>query len=157
MNPHDSDKLEAAIHGVLRRLPDRKAPAGFEGRVLAELARRAALPWWRKSFAHWPSFVRMGFVAGSAVAALALVYGLFALGGSRGALQVAGGISNSLAWIAFARDIVSTFDGKVRMLIAAVPPLWLYGAAGTVAICYAALAAIGAATYRAVTFARQTS
>lgn len=157
MNPNETDNLEAAIHRVLRKLPDRKAPAGLEGRVLAEIARRAALPWWRKSFAFWPASVRMGFVACSALAGLVLAYGLFTLSGSQSALKVAGGISSSLAWFDLARSIVAALDGKVRMLIAATPPLWLYGAAGAIAVSYAALAAIGAATYRAVTFARQTS
>ncbi len=157
MNPYNSDKLEAAIHGVLRRLPDRKAPAGLEGRVFAELARRAALPWWRKSFSHWPSTVRMGFVAGSVLAGLLMVLGLITLSGTQSAHQVSGSIANSLAWLTFARDLVSTTEGKARILLAATPSVWLYGAVGTVAVCYAALAAIGAATYRAVTFARQAS
>ena len=58
---------------MLRNLPDRKAPAGLEARVLAEISRRAALPWWRKSFAHWPVAVRLGFLILSArVAAVAV-------------------------------------------------------------------------------------
>ena len=156
MNTNESEKLEAAIHRVLRSLPDRKAPAGLEGRVLAELSRRAALPWWKKSFAYWPSAVRAGFFAGSAIAAGLVVTGLIYAGQSRGAHALAGSVSNSIAWLVFARDMVATVNDKVRMLIAAIPPLWLYGVVGTIAVCYAALAAIGAATYRALSFARQT-
>jgi hypothetical protein len=157
MNPLDSQKLEAATHALLRGLPNRKAPSGLEARVLAELARRAALPWWRKSFAHWPSAARMLFLAGSALAGLAAVYLLVTVMATRGGHQVEGSISNSLAWLLMARDVVAAFDGTARRLLAAVPPLWLYGVAGGIAACYAALAAIGAATYRAVTFARQSS
>ena len=145
------------MHAVLRRLPDRKAPSSLEGRVLAELSRRAALPWWRKSFAHWPSAVRLSFVLCSALAAFLGVSGLVALAGTQGAHQVTGNISNSLAWLILARDVVASFDGKARQILAAVPPLWLYGVAGGIALCYAALAAIGAATYRAITFSRQTT
>ena len=45
--------------------------------------------------------------------------------------------------------MVAKLNANVRMLIAAIPPLWLYGIVATVAASYAALAAIGAATYRA--------
>jgi len=156
MNPNESDKLEAAIHRVLRSLPDRKAPASLEGRVLAELSRRAALPWWRKSFASWPSAVRVFFFAGSAVAAGLLVTGLLYAGRSSGAHAFAGSVSNSVAWLVLARDLADKTSASVRMLIAAIPPVWLYGVIATIVACYAALAAIGAATYRAVSFARHT-
>lgn len=156
MNTNESEKLEAAIHRVLRGLPDRKAPAGLEGRVLAELGRRAALPWWRKSFAHWPSAVRVGFFVGSAVAAAFAVTGLFYALQSRGAHELAGGVSNSIAWLVLGRDMVAKLNANVRTLIAAIPPLWFYGIIATIGVSYAALAAIGAATYRAVSFARQT-
>jgi len=157
MNPHDSERLEAAIQGVLRGLPDRKAPSGFEARVLAELARRAALPWWRRSFSHWPSAVRAGFYLGSALAAYLLVRGLFAFGSSQSAHQLAGGLSTSFAWLVLARDVLASLDRTARLLLSAINPLWLYGAAALIAACYAALGAIGAAAYRTVSLARQNS
>ena len=42
--------------------------------MLAELARRAALPWWRKSFAHWPMAARAAFVVLGAGIAAAFVF-----------------------------------------------------------------------------------
>ena len=51
MNP---DELERFIHQTLRALPDRKAPGTLEARVLAEVERRAAIPWWHKSWSYWP-------------------------------------------------------------------------------------------------------
>jgi hypothetical protein len=124
---------------------------------MAELARRAALPWWRKSFAHWPSAARLVFVAVSALACVAVVSVLVALVGSQGGHRVEGSISSSFARLLLVRDVFTSFDGTARRLIAAVPPLWLYGTAACVAAFYGALAAIGAATCRAVSFARQTS
>ena len=156
MNSNNNEKLEASIHRILRGLPDRKAPAGLEGRVLAELGRRAALPWWRKSFVHWPAAVRAMFFGASAVAAALVVGGVIMLGQSRGAHDLAGGVASTFAWLVFARDMVVTLNDKVRVLVAAIPPLWLYGVVGTIAVCYAALAAIGAATYRTLSLGRQT-
>jgi hypothetical protein len=157
MNPEDSDKLEASIHRVLRSLPDRKAPAGLEARVLAEIGRRASLPWWRKSFAYWPSAVRAGFFVCSGLAAAALVTGLFVLSQSPGAHEVASGISSARAWIVIGRDLYAAAGAKASSLLAHVPALWLYGGAATIALCYAAVAAAGAATYRALSAGRQAT
>jgi hypothetical protein len=156
-NPNDPARLEAAIHGLLRSLPDRKAPSGLEARVLAEIGRREALPWWHRSYAHWPVAVRGGFFVGSAVCAALLVAVLISLGRSTGARELAGGVSQPFAWFGMARDMVTSFDASIRRLIAAIPPFWLYGVVGSVAIAYAALAAIGAAAYRALAYGRQNT
>jgi hypothetical protein len=155
MNPQDQDKLEASIHRVLRGLPDRKAPSSLEARVLAELSRRASLPWWRKSFAHWPSAVRGCFFVVAALAATLVVAGCFVLGHSSGASQVTSGIASSRAWFVVGRDIVDAGAFRVKTFLAGIPPLWLYGGAATLALCYAAVAAAGAATYRALSLSRQ--
>jgi hypothetical protein len=157
MSPNNADKLEAAVHRALRSVPDRKAPSGLEGRVLAELGRLNALPWWRRSFAHWPLAARVVFFAGSAIAAALVVNALIMVGFSNVAHDLAAGVSQRLAWVSFARDISAAIGVKVRLVIGAIPALWLYGAVAAVALCYATLAAIGAAAYRAVSFARQTS
>jgi hypothetical protein len=157
MNPHDPDRLEARIHGVLRQLPPRKAPAGLEARVLAEISRRAALPWWRKSFAHWPAAVRAGFFVVSALAAALAVAGLYVLSQTSGAHQVAGAVSAVNAWIVIARDVVAVGGNKVRSFLSAIPSVWLYGGAAAIALCYASVAALGATAYRALSVGRQTS
>jgi hypothetical protein len=155
MNPDDQDKLEASIHRVLRRLPDRKAPFSLEARVMAELGRRAALPWWRKSFAHWPAAVRAVFFLVAGLAAALVVAGIFVLGQSTGAHKLTAGVSTSYAWLTLARDVVAAGAYKVKSLTASVPPLLLYAGAATLALCYAAVAAAGAATYRALVTGRQ--
>jgi hypothetical protein len=156
MNSDDPKKLEARINRVLRSLPDRKAPSGLEARVLAELSRRAALPWWRKSYAHWPAAARAVFFVGSALAAALVISGLIMLVQSRGANELASSVATSFGWLFLARDSAASLYGMARMLLAAAPPLWLYGGLATVAACYAALAAIGAATYRTLSFGQPT-
>lgn len=157
MNEHTPDKLEAAIDRVLRSVPDRRAPSGLEGRVLAEIARRAALPWWRKSYANWPASVRAVFFVGSALAAALLVSGLFLLMRSAGAAGLESGVSEPFAWVRSARDLVASAGSNLRSVAAAVPSLWFYGILGTIAACYMLLAAIGATAYRALSFGRAHS
>ena len=78
--PISPEEIEKRIHQALLALPEIPAPPGLEERVLAELARRARLPWWRRSYAHWPVAVRAGFLALSGAAAAVLVAGLVWLG-----------------------------------------------------------------------------
>ena len=74
MTPNDSEKLERLIQSAVKGLPLRQAPRSLELKVLAEIERRSALPWWHKSFAHWPTAVKIGFfVTSGAVAAAATV------------------------------------------------------------------------------------
>jgi len=127
----------------------------MELRILAELSRRAALPWWRKSYAYWPLAFRATFFVGSAVAAALLVSGLIALGRSTGGQDLAGGVAQPFAWLSSGRSLVESINANFRQLIAMIPPVWLYGVVGTIALCYAALAVIGAAAYRALSFGRQ--
>ena len=61
MSPYDERNLERLVHQALGDLPRRPAPITLEARVQAEVARRAARPWWRKGFAHWPGPARAGF------------------------------------------------------------------------------------------------
>jgi len=155
MSTNDPEKLEAAIDRALRSVPDRRAPAGFERRVLAELGRRSALPWWRKSFAHWPAAFRAVFFAGSALAGALLVAGLMALGRSSGASELAGSVTERFGWLVLAREIVASAGDRILLLVGGAYSVWLYGAVGLVVAGYAALAAIGAAAYRALSFGRQ--
>jgi hypothetical protein len=157
MNPNNPEKLEAAIHRALRSIPDRQAPSRLEGRVLLELNRRAALPWWRRSFAYWPTSVRVIFFVGSAVAAAIVVVGLVQLGASNGAEQLATGFAGRLAWVTTSRNIVEAIASKCLLVMRTIPPVWLYSAAGAVAFCYAALGALGAAFYRTLSFGRPSA
>jgi hypothetical protein len=157
MNANDPQDLEAKMHRVLHGLPNRKAPSGLEGRILAELSRRAALPWWKKSFAHWPSSVRLAFLALSVVAAALLAFGVYQLANSSGARALAGGVSSGYGWFIVARDVASAAGDRVRMLLASIPPVLLYGGAALIALSYACVAALGAATLRALVGSRQNS
>jgi hypothetical protein len=158
MNPNNNpEKLEAAIQRALRSIPDRQAPSRLEGRVLLELNRRAALPWWRKSFAYWPNSVRAVFFVGSAAAAAVVVVGVVQLGVTSGTSQLVTGFVDRFAWVATSRNIAEAIGTKFLLVISAIPPVWLYSAAGSVAFCYAALGALGAAFYRTLSFGRTSA
>jgi len=141
-----SDPLEQLLDRTLRPLPLRRAPPTLQSRVLEELQRRASLPWWRRSFAHWPSAARAGFV----LVCLALV-GMVILGGDWTAatvqsLHASGALSLPLGRQALA---VMTAAAELMTLFArAVPSAWIYAGLGAGAVLYAALFGLGAAAYR---------
>jgi hypothetical protein len=144
MNPnHDShEQLARAIDQTLRALPPRRAPFSLEQRVRAEIARRAALPWWRRSFAGWPLPVKAAFLTLSAAMICALVV-------VSGALPRPGGaLAAPLAWLDAGLAIARAIGGAGETVLRSLPPLWLYGGLAFCAAAYAALMGLGAATWR---------
>jgi hypothetical protein len=133
-----NDSLEGLLERTLHELPLRRAPPTLESRVLCELQRRAALPWWRRSFAHWPLAARAVFVV--------ICGALIRLAFLGGAAAVAGALS--LSW---AREIgvLMASGGNLATLLARTLPLsWLYEGIAACAVLYAVLFGLGAAVYR---------
>ena len=102
------DDLEKLIHGTVRDLPPRRAPRTLELRVLAELERRAAQPWWHKSYAHWPSPVRAGFLVFASVVAAGFVAVLFAAVHRVDPAQIATALSERFEWLAIGRRLAES-------------------------------------------------
>ncbi len=152
--PPDPDPLESIIHRTLRALPDRPAPRSLESRVLAEIARRAALPWWRKSFAHWPLGARAVFlVALAGVVKLVLLGAVWAMAGFDVA-QFREAFATQFTWMEAGLTVVRAIADSCEIIGRSIPPLWLYGAVAVVAGTYAALFGLGAAAYKALRSSR---
>ncbi len=139
-------RLERLLDRTLHGLPVRRAPATLESRVLAELARRAALPWWRRSFVHWPQAARAVFASMCLIlAGLAFAAGGWAASGLK-SLHAVG------VWpISWAREAVAVMGVAQSLsgeLARAIPPDWIYGGLAAGALLYAALFGLGVAVYR---------
>jgi hypothetical protein len=134
------DPQERLFDRALHELPLRRAPPTLESRVLRELQRRAALPWWRRSFGHWPLPARGAFLA----ICLALTWLAF-IGG---AAAVAG--VNSLFWPRRIALVMVSAGNLAAPLAHIVPPQWLYDGVAIGAVLYAMLFGLGAALYRAL-------
>ena len=151
MNPppeNPRDPLEVLVHRALRAQPARRAPRSLEARVFAELARQAALPWWQKSYAHWPAPMRAAFFVLSAIAAAALVAAIYFL--SRGAShQLSSEVADHFGWIIALQSAIANVSDKLFTVWRAIPTLWLYGGALALGIAYATVIGVGAAAYRA--------
>lgn len=142
------DPLERAIHRTLRELPPRRAPQALEQRVLAEIARRVALPWWRKSFAHWPLVARAAFlVLCIGTVKMVLMGSVWVMAGFDPA-QFREAFAVQFTWMESGLAVVQAIKGFGEIMLRNIPTLWLYGAAAFIATMYVALFGLGAAAYR---------
>jgi hypothetical protein len=131
------DPLERLLDRTLHELPLRRAPLTLESRVIGELERRAALPWWRRSFAHWPLLARAGLLVICGLVGLALVGGATAIADVR-----------SLSWARQVGALVASGGNLAALLAHTAPPTWLYAGIAVCALLYAVLFGLGAAMYR---------
>ncbi|MDB6167229.1 MAG: hypothetical protein JWM88_93 [Verrucomicrobia bacterium] len=142
------ENLEKLIHETLRSAPPHRAPRTLESRVLAALEARAALPWWRQSFARWPLAARVAFIIASAgLAKVALMAVVWVMAGFD-ASQFTNAFASQLAWLETASAVVDGFREALGSIYRSIPPLYLYGGLAFVATMYAALFGLGAAAYR---------
>ena len=133
-----NDSLERLLERTLHELPLRRAPPTLESRVLCELQRRAALPWWRRSFAHWPLPARAVFVV--------ICGALIRLAFLGGAAAVAGALS--LSWAREIGVLMASGGNLATLLARTLPVTWLYDGIAACAVLYAVLFGLGAAVYR---------
>jgi len=134
------EALERLLDRSLHELPLRRAPPTLESRVIRELERRAALPWWRRSFAHWPLLARAGFlVICAALIRVAFLGGATAVTGAR-----------SLTWVRELGGLTASAANLVAVLARIQPPTWVYAGVALCAVLYAVLFGLGAAVYRAL-------
>lgn len=145
---HSPEDLEKYIHQTLRALPARRAPLSLESRVRAALEARAALPWWKQSFACWPMAARVAFfIATAGVAKFVIMGVVWAMGGFDSA-QFVNAFSTQFAWLQTASAVFDSVRNFCGVLYRSIPPLWLYGGLAFVGVMYAALLGLGTAAYR---------
>jgi hypothetical protein len=148
MNLNDPKKLEEFVQRAVAAIPERRAPRSLEARVLAEIDRRAALPWWRRSYGFWPAPMRGVFLVLSAAAAAVLIAGFMTFFQGSGTAEAANEVARRFAWLSLAGETVETLLAAARNAVGSLPSLWVYGALAAVGACYATLACVGAAAYK---------
>lgn len=138
------ERLDRMLHG----LPPRRAPATLESRVLAEMQRRAALPWWRRGFGHWPAAARTAFVA-----LCATIIGVSLLGDVGDLLRIRAAheaLALASSWTHPAAAALASMLEIEWLLRHLIPPAVAYAFLAAAALLYAALFGLGATAYRAL-------
>lgn len=146
-SPENEQQLEQLVQRAVRDLPPRRAPRSLELRVRAEIERRAQLPWWRRSFGHWPVAARGAFVVLSlAVVGFFLVSGIWISRGLEDRLPAAA--AAPAAWLDDGLTVIRALGSCLDIVERNIPPLWLYGGLAVFASLYLTLFGLGAAAYR---------
>lgn len=147
MNPPESHDPADLLHRALRDLPDVTAPRSLEERVLAGIAARAALPWWRQPVAAWPQPARIALVATCLAAATGLTQ--LVTTGVADSAEVARGAQAWLAPVTDSWAALRTAANALSGTVALMPSVWLFGLAAAAALG-AALLGGGIAAYRSL-------
>ncbi|MEP6886373.1 MAG: hypothetical protein ABJC66_16615 [Gammaproteobacteria bacterium] len=142
------DPLQPLLDRTLHELPLRRAPETLESRVLIELGRRAALPWWHRSFNCWPAPARVAFlVVCGALAAAVLMGGTAAVANLSSLLE---SDAPSLSWARQLGAIMVSAGNLFTLLARTLPVNWFYQGILVCAALYAVLFGLGAAVYRTI-------
>ena len=148
MEPTNPEELEKLVHTALRSLPDRRAPASLELRVMAALERQAAIPWWHKSWSCWPQWARAAFlVFCGGLAGLLVFAGVYVQTGFD-SVQFHQAAAPALTLIRGLLDAGRTLVAFTALLVRQIPGWWLYGVGAFVVMLYGMLFGLGAAAYR---------
>jgi hypothetical protein len=139
-------EMEARLGQALRMLPDRRAPATLESRVLDALARRTPLPWWRRSFGEWPAAARIAFGVTSTLLVVLTVLAAAAANANLGSLGASHALATPVlhdASVLFV--IMRTLSVSLTSILSSS---WVLGCLIASAALYAALFGLAIAGYR---------
>ena len=148
MRPQSDDAMEQWLDRELRRLPDRPAPATLMPRVMQAIAARKALPWWRKSYAHWPFVARITFLIGSSGLGMLLFYAVWGLlsGVSLAGLQ-AEFPTLGVGWDSVF-SLLETLGSAARLLIVTTGSWLMWAAAAVAGVSYLTTIGLGTVCWR---------
>jgi hypothetical protein len=139
-------EMEARLGQALRTLPERRAPATLESRVLDALARRAPLPWWRRSFGEWPAAARVAFGVTSTVLVVLTVLAAAAANANLGSLGASHALSAPVLHDASVFLVITrTLNVSLASILSSS---WVLGCLIAGAALYAALFGLAIAGYR---------
>lgn len=146
---HDTDteqKLAHVVDKLCKQQPLRKAPTDMYARVMREVQLRKSLPWWRKSFLHWPLMMQALFV----VAALLTAKGALMLGSwfDANAVATAKTITQESSLVQGSSALLSISNHLSSLFAHIVPSSWMYLAVLSVGAIYLVLIGVGVATYK---------
>ena len=150
MNSDNQEQFEIEIDRELRALPDLPAPSTLAPRVMAAIGRRAAVPWFARSWPEWPVAAQAGSFLLLAGLFGGLCYGGWHLGQVEfvraAGSEIARGVSALGALLGSARIIFAMLFHSVTSLGTGV----VLGGLAAAALAYALFLALAACSYRLV-------
>lgn len=144
--PHDP--LAAWADRALRQIPSPRAPQTLAPRILEAVRRRAARPWYRRSWSEWPP---PGQFLGLCLL-LAVVAGVAWLSHVAPESAALGGFRNEaaarLGWVAAISDVFSVLGRAGLLLIRQVETPYLMGLVAVGVAAWMSCLGLGTAVWR---------
>ena len=138
MNPNREYQLEAEIDRELKSLPEIPAPVTLIVRVMQAIARRQALPWFRRAWQTWPASLQMvSFVT------LALLFAATCLGLWEGVALAIHKYGSVLSILTTLWTTITVLFGALVTAVNQLPRGVLIGCIAAVALGYTMCAAMG--------------
>lgn len=139
-------ELEQQISKLVRNQPLRRAPKTLQAGVWTQL-RAANMPWWRRSFRHWPLLARGALIMVCLMIATGHLTQLQMSGAARefGPLLL---LNGSVTWFERLSEWMQTLFDFITLLMRHAPASWWSAGALLLGMSYALLALLGAAGYR---------
>jgi hypothetical protein len=138
MNPNREYQLEAEIDRELKSLPEIPAPVTLIVRVMQAIARRRALPWFRRAWQTWPAWLQVvSFVT------LALLFTATCLGLWEGAALAIHKYGSVLSMLTTLWTTITVLFGALVTAVNQLPRGVLIGCIAAVALGYTMCAAMG--------------
>jgi len=147
MESSEQNDLEKFIHAQLQKLPEREAPEILAVNVMAAIAARKNLPWWKQPFTHWPRNIQsVLFVA------LAAIFGTVLYGTNRAANVVSvPDVSEHLSTFAWVGTIFRSVGESLFLAIRSLGLEWFIGFAVIFALLYGVCLVAGFALFKVTT------
>ena len=142
-SPEDKN-LEQFIHRKLKALPEKPAPEHFASNVMAALARRAELPWYKQPWSQWPAFNQNLFLALLMLGVGALCWFALPLA-ARVSIESMVAKVELISWIP---QVLQSLGSAVVIAGKTVRLEWIIGAVAALALFYAWCIAAGVALFR---------
>ena len=148
MNPNYEKQLEARVGRALRELPELEAPRELMPRVLAAIALRKPLPWYRQPLPVWPLGLRVAALAFLLASFSALCVASFQLTRAAGFTNAVQEISQTFSFVGSIWNVVSALLGAVVLVLKHMGTGFIVGCCLLAALGYAVCIGLGTACVR---------
>jgi hypothetical protein len=157
MKPEQQDPLERRVHQLLKALPEVTAPATLVPRVMASVAARFSLPWYRQSWQTWPFLLQVVTLVVVVASFGALTFAAWQLGRAAGLAAVRQEIGEMFSGVGAVWNVLSVLLGAIRLVVGRLGTGFLVGCLAAAALAYALFVGLGTVYLRLMFAQRQQS
>jgi hypothetical protein len=154
MNPDYERQLAARVDRELKDLGEWQAPATLVSRVMRAVDRRAALPWYRRSWETWPSGLQWGSLAALLAMACGLCFGTWNLAQGAAGNVGAPALAHEFAGLGVLWRTLNVLGDAAALSLRHLGTGFIVGGVAVLLMAYAACVSLGTVYVRLATARR---